>query len=245
MQIDFTTFVLELINFAVLVWILNRFLYRPVQAVMARRRAAIEKTVQDAENTKKEAEELRGHYEEQLADWDKEREKKRAELTSELATIRDKGIEEARQEADKETQRLAAANAKKQADAQRQLEKRALEQGAAFAARFLERLSGPDLDARLADLFAQDMQNWPKDKIKTLAAAAQDAGGQVSVVSANDLPAAAQKALAKTLSDTLGQNCKPSFSSDKTLITGVRVTIGPWVLEADAADELEFFAGAN
>ena len=40
MQIDWTTFALEIINFLVLVWILKRFLYRPVLDTLARRRAA-------------------------------------------------------------------------------------------------------------------------------------------------------------------------------------------------------------
>lgn len=39
MQIDWTTFVLEIVNFLALVWLLKRFLYTPVLDVLARRRA--------------------------------------------------------------------------------------------------------------------------------------------------------------------------------------------------------------
>ena len=33
MELDWTTFVLEIVNFLVLVWILQRYLYRPVLAL--------------------------------------------------------------------------------------------------------------------------------------------------------------------------------------------------------------------
>ena len=39
MELDWTTFILEIINFLVLVWILHRFLYQPVMNVIAQRRA--------------------------------------------------------------------------------------------------------------------------------------------------------------------------------------------------------------
>ena len=39
MELDWTTFVLEVINFLVLVWILRRYLYRPVLNTLAARKA--------------------------------------------------------------------------------------------------------------------------------------------------------------------------------------------------------------
>ena len=42
MELSWSTFFLEIINFLVLVWILKRFLYKPVMDVIARRREGIE-----------------------------------------------------------------------------------------------------------------------------------------------------------------------------------------------------------
>ena len=39
MQFDWTTFVLEVLNFLVLLWILKRFLYQPVLDVLDARQA--------------------------------------------------------------------------------------------------------------------------------------------------------------------------------------------------------------
>ena len=37
MQLNWSTFVLEIINFLILVWVLKRFLYKPVLAAIAQR----------------------------------------------------------------------------------------------------------------------------------------------------------------------------------------------------------------
>ena len=48
MELSWSTFILEAINFLVLVWILKRFLYKPVLDVIERRKAGIEKIQADA-----------------------------------------------------------------------------------------------------------------------------------------------------------------------------------------------------
>jgi len=73
MDLSWSTFVLEIINFLVLVWILKRFLYKPVLDVIARRRAGIEKSMADAEALHADAEKLQEQYEDRLAVWDQER----------------------------------------------------------------------------------------------------------------------------------------------------------------------------
>ena len=72
MELNWSTFALEIINFLVLVWILKRFFYQPVLEVIARRRAGIEKTRTEALQLQDEAQALRSQYENRLTEWDKE-----------------------------------------------------------------------------------------------------------------------------------------------------------------------------
>ena len=51
MRIDWTTLALQTINVLVLVWLLARFLFRPVMTIIAERRAAAEKLLADAAAT--------------------------------------------------------------------------------------------------------------------------------------------------------------------------------------------------
>ncbi len=55
MRIDWWTLALQTINVLILVWVLSRFLFRPVTAIIEERRAAAAKLLADAEAAKSEA----------------------------------------------------------------------------------------------------------------------------------------------------------------------------------------------
>jgi F-type H+-transporting ATPase subunit b len=243
MQIDTTSFILQLINFVVLVWILHRFLYRPVLAAIDRRRAAIDKSMADAKSLREEAGRLRAQFEGRLADWERERVKARSALEAELAALRARGLAEVAQAAERERDRLAALQAKREADWKRDTEQRALDQSAAFAARLLERIADHALDERLVDVFAADLAGWQAEKIDPIAAAARAAGGRVSVTSAHPLSEAARVRLARALSERLRIECRPEYAQDEALVAGLSVAVGPWLLQANLRDELRVFAG--
>ncbi len=59
MHFDLWTLALQTINIVILVWLLSRFLYRPLLAVVDGRRAEIQRMRDDADRAKREASELR------------------------------------------------------------------------------------------------------------------------------------------------------------------------------------------
>jgi len=243
MQLDLTSFVLELINFAVLVWILHRFLYKPVLAAIDRRRAAVEQSLAQARTARDEAAALKSQVEQRLASWERERAEAKGKLAAELAAQRDKALAETARAAEQERARLAALQARQELERRSADERRALEQAAGFAARLLERVSGPELDARLIELLAADLGALPREGLEQLAKAARAAGGSVAVQSAHPLSQAARTRLEQALSESLGVECRAQYAVDQTLVGGVRVALGSWLLQADLADELGFFSG--
>ena len=72
MEFDWTTFALEVLNFLVLVWLLKRFFYRPVLAMIEARRAENAKMIEDAQTLRREAQDLKSEYQARLAAVDKE-----------------------------------------------------------------------------------------------------------------------------------------------------------------------------
>ena len=88
MELDWTTFGLQVVNFLVLVWLLKRFLYRPVMDAIARRQATIDQSVTDARAAEQRAEELRTQYEARLAETDAAHADRLARLAEEIAAER-------------------------------------------------------------------------------------------------------------------------------------------------------------
>ena len=58
MPFDWWTFALQAINFLILAWLLQHFLYQPVMRVVAARRAESDKLMADAEAGRQRAQEL-------------------------------------------------------------------------------------------------------------------------------------------------------------------------------------------
>jgi len=93
MGLDWSTFLLELVNFLILLWILKRFLYAPIKAAIEARRERVESALAEANARRAEAERMRQDYEARLDAWQQERARARVALDQELAAERARRIE--------------------------------------------------------------------------------------------------------------------------------------------------------
>ena len=240
MEFDLTTFILEVLNFLVLVWLLKRFFYRPVLAVIEARQAATAKTMADAQAMRREAEALKSEYQKHLADMDKERAAAKARIDEDIAAERTKRLAALEMELAAERKRREALGARETSERVAALEREAVGIATRFASRFLERLAGPELSARLAELALSELDALAPEKL----AALRDPAAGIKVVSAYPLDAAQRAAFTQSLSRLAGRAITPEFSDDVLLKAGVCIMAGAWVLMANLRDELGFFAGS-
>ena len=244
MELDWTTFALEVLNFLVLVWLLKRFFYRPVLATIEARRAENAKIIEDAQTLRREAQGLKSEYEARLAAVDKEATAARLKLDGEIASARTKRLAALEAELAGERKRREAVEARQSAEQALVLERQAVAVAARFAARLLERLAGPELEARLVDLALDDLDSLPSDKLETLRAALREPRVHIRVVTAYPLDAARRAAIARSLEGLAGRATTPEFSEDAVLKAGICIMAGAWVLMANLRDELGFFTEA-
>lgn len=243
MEFDWTTFILEILNFLVLLWILQRLIYRPVLAMLDARQQRIRAQIDQAEQLRAEAEALRQHYQAQLADWQREREHARDALEAELAQLRDQAEEDLKQiQADDEAKqrvRNEAFIASRQAILIREAVGTAYRQVSAL----LQRLASPQLTETITEMFLEDLRQLSDEQQASLrkAAVALMAGTSVEIVCAHPLTAAAQSALTETLAASAGTALSFTIREDSSLIAGLRVVVGECQLHANLADELAFF----
>lgn len=73
MSVELSTIVITIINIAIMFWILSRFVFEPVKQFMDKRIATIQKDIQDANNLKLNAEDLKSEYETKLKSVHEER----------------------------------------------------------------------------------------------------------------------------------------------------------------------------
>ena len=120
----------------------------------------------------------------------------------------------------------------------------ALAIAARFATHLLERLAGPEMEQKLADLALTELDAQGPDKLEELRTALREPGMNIRVVSAYALDEARRAAYTHALADLAGRELAPEFGVDAGLKAGVCIMVGSWVLMANLRDELKFFATA-
>ena len=243
MEINWTTFFLEIVNFTILVWLLFRFLYRPVLRVIDERRQTVQRELQSARDLQAQADDLLGQYRRQLEAWEREKREQWDVLTREIEQERARRT--AVLDAELEQERLCAeASAEhRRQELQHQSERRALEQGSRFVARLLQDLAGPEMDERLAELFIAELEKLPEDQRAAFRSGfTSEEDGGLRVRSAHPLDTRLRERLTRLLQAELGEERTVEFGQDPALISGLEVSIGDWVLRANLRDELRFFS---
>jgi F-type H+-transporting ATPase subunit b len=242
MGLDWSTFLLELVNFLILIWILKRFLYVPVKGAIEARRQRVEAVLAEAESRRAEAEQMREDFEARREQWEQERGQARAALAQELAAERARGLEALRAELQSQRDKAEVLEQRRGREAERRNQEAALAVAAQFAARLLGRLAGPELEARLVDMAIEDLPKLPDGQRETLRSTAATPTAAVRVQSAYPLTDRQRAAVQDAVRRAAGTELSCDFAQDPELIAGLRIDAGALVMRANLRDELRFFA---
>ena len=242
MELSWSTFVLEIVNFLVLVWMLQRFLYRPILHVITQRKAAIDQTKADAEALRQEADALQEQYANRLAEWEQEKAKARAQLHHDLDAERSRLMSKLLASLEEERAKARVLEERRRSDVQRQSEARALAHATQFVTRLLSRVAGPALESTLVALVVEELAALPEDTRQRLRNTVVEAQQSLLITSAYPLNELQREQLRQGLTACLGQPIACAFVEDRQLLAGLRIGLGSWVLQANLQDELKFFA---
>ena len=242
MEFNWTTFALEILNFLVLVWVLQRFLYKPVANTIARRKAGIEKTMLDACAAQAEADARKLEFESRLGDWAREKESARAQLLEEIGAERTRLLAALHTSLEQEREKNRVQEERHNLQIRLAAEEGACARGGQFVARLLSRLASADLERRIMDVVLEDLPRLPESDLRALHAAGLDAGFRIKVTSRYPIAMGGRDVLAQTLGRLLGKPVACEFAEDAELLAGLRLALGAWVLNANLNDEMRFFA---
>ena len=244
MELNWTTFVLEIINFLALLWILKRFLYRPVMQTLAERRAGIERTLTEARATEVQAAAMQQQFERRLADWEQEKAAARRRFEIELDAERARQMAALVKDLATERERSAAQDAHRLDTQRRELAAQASAEARQFASALFARLAGPELEGQLVALFIEELAALPDERLNAVRAG-QNGHGQGILTSAFELTAAQQQQLSSAINTRLGKAIALNFVVEPNLLAGARLALGAWQLDFSLAGELGIFAEAS
>ncbi len=244
MQFDWTTFALEIVNFLVLAWILQRFLYRPVTAVIARRGAEIANRLTEAQTARAEAQALKLQYEGSAADSRRDRDAARAKLQEDIVAEGTRLREGLNASLEAEREKLRASERQRLSELRRQARNDAEGMAGEFLARLLSRLACAQLETKICQIVIEDLGHLSERDAKAIRAAAQASDAKARVATVYMLGQTERHALAQALSRVAEGPVACDFLQDEELIAGLRITLGSWVVGANLKDEMRMFVEA-
>ncbi|MBK5966243.1 F0F1 ATP synthase subunit B [Thiocystis minor] len=225
MLIDWFTVGAQAINFLVLVWLLKRFLYRPILDAIDAREQRISAELADADAKRAEARQERETFQQKNEEFDRQRAALLAEATDAAKAERQRLLDEARQAAD-------ALRAKRQ-DALRQeadqlnqaLSKRTRREVFAIARKTLTDLAGVSLDERLVEVFIERLRAMEGEAHAVFAEALKAATEPVRVRSAFELHAVQRAMIQAALNSDFATEVPVQFDAGPDLVGGIELTV--------------------
>lgn len=232
MQIDWWTLAIQTINFLVVVWLLSRFLYRPVRRMIETREASDRAAAEDARRKAEEADKLRGEYERRLSEFEEQMRRRETELHTTMQREQDDMLTAAREQAEA---LLVDARSKIETERKRalsELHEDIVALARDLAARSLSGASADPVTCLKAELARQDA-----DGLSTMK---QDlaAGGRVTVITASNLTEQMRGELQTALAETFGDGVSVFFETDAELLGGVVLRLPHGLLDASVGARL-------
>jgi F-type H+-transporting ATPase subunit b len=222
MHIDWWTLALEAINFLILVWLLQRFLYKPVMGIVARRRKEMDAALAEAEEARRQTEAEATAYREKIAAAETERLDLIRDARAQIDEERSKVLAEARQEADGLLSKQRQAIADERTSAFENLREGAADLAVSLATTLLrEATSGSVAETFLERLCRRFVELPDAEKARLLGPATEP--GVLRVDTYPVLTKAEQRRWRERLSEIIGDRWTIEFDADANLVAGVRM----------------------
>lgn len=225
MNIDWFTISAQAINFLILIWLLKRFLYKPVLHAIDAREQRIAETLSQAETLKLNAEAQQKDYESKLDQLQDQRGDFLAKAQSDADLLKDKLLLDA--------QTQAKTNRKIQNDAliveaktlEESVIRRIQQQVLDISRKVLLDLADTSLDARMVAAFTSRLGEMCESDRKLLIGAVSESSGAIQVSTAFPLAPELRSMVSSSIHSITGKESSVVFESHPELISGIELRV--------------------
>lgn len=223
MLIDWFTVGAQALNFLILVWLMKRFLYKPILHAIDEREKRIAAELADADAKKTDAQQERDKYRQKKEEFDQQRAALLSQAKAEALAERQRLIEQAHETAKSwsakrnETLRNDAINLNKAITLRTQHEVFAI------ARKALMDLAEVSLEERIGEVFIARLREMDGPAKQQLAEAVTTTG-PVLLRSAFELPASMREKIQHTLNEILAIEVHIRFETAADLVSGVELS---------------------
>ncbi len=225
MEINWLTFIAQIVNFLILVALLQRFLYRPIVQAMDRREETIRKRLLSADEKQQIAQQEAEHYQQMQQEFAQRQKEMLTEVKAEVEQERTALMQQLREEVEATRSAWQTAISRQQDAFLRELRHRATLQIQKAIRSALRDIADVSLEKQIINTFIHRIQNLSGDERQQLstAMASQNPHGGVTVCSAFEIPEHSREQIMQVVRDRLLKDVDLQFETTPHLICGIEL----------------------
>jgi F-type H+-transporting ATPase subunit b len=237
MKINITTFIIQLINFALLSYVLQRVLYKPLKAIMEKRKRLVMADIDRALQMKEDAVKMKERYDKLLADIEVARKRELEKAIEEAEETRRIILEGAAREAAAEKEKAAAVMENDRHEMMAALRESSASISVELATRLLMPLADEALHTKLTDMMLRELEENPP----VICSRNNGDGARAICYSAYKLKDACNKNFNSILKEFVGASARIEHKVEPELIAGVKLWLDGVVLDGSLRGQLDAF----
>jgi F-type H+-transporting ATPase subunit b len=239
MLIDWFTVGAQLLNFLILVWLLKRFLYKPVLDAIEAREKRIAGELATAASKLADAQKEHDEFGRKNKAFDDERGALAAQAAKQGVEERESLLQQAHKDADELRAASASALAADRTRLGRQIERLAQREVFAIARKALADLATANLEERMGDVFTRRLRTMDVGAKAALAAALKESAEPALLRSGFELPAADRATIQNALNEAFSSEVRVRFVTVPDAVCGIELTANGQTLAWNIADYLK------
>ena len=223
MLIDWFTVAAQSINFLLLVWLLKRFLYKPILSAMDSREQRIAAQLHDAEAQKQEAEAQSESLRAASAEFERQKQALFDQAKADAEATRDRLTEEARAEVQAQRLKWRETLREEENALHAEITHSVQEEIVAISRRALRDLAGIELEEQIATAFVRRLKELDDGEKEQLASEVKISDKAMTIRSAFDLPPGIRLEIEGVVREISDAHLAVAYQRVPELIAGVEL----------------------
>ena len=238
MLIDWFTVGAQALNFIILVWLMKRFLYKPILNAVNAREKRIAAELADADAKEAEAQKERDEFQHKNEEFDKQRAALLSKATEEAKAERQRLLDDARKAADALSEKRQETLRSDAHNLNQAIIRRTQQEVFAIARKALRDLATTSLEERIGEVFTRRLREMDGKAKESLAEALKTAAEPAVLRSAFELPAEQRETIQNALNETFSAEVRVRFETAPDLVSGIELTTNGQKVAWSIADYL-------
>lgn len=231
MQIDWVTVAAQIINFLILIWLLQHFLYGPIVGAMRRREQRIEDRLKEAQKKQQDANKEAETFRNKQAEIENQRDDLIGQARQEAKVFHQSLENEAREYVKQARNAWFKQLAQEKDEFLIELRMQTAKQVQDICRSALFDLAESKLEGQMVLRFCDRFKSLDNEHLQKIVEAAKQAGNEIIIESSYELPPSMKAQIKKIVNETLKKSFEIRYFQANDAPIGIRLRAGSQIVE--------------